>query len=43
MSQLPTLQKLIDAIKSMFSRSTEPACPPPPRWNDLDSVPHSAA
>ncbi len=35
MSQLPTLQKLIDKIKALFARSTEPAYPPPPRWDDL--------
>ena len=36
MSQLPTLQKLIDKIRALFSKkSAEPAYPPPPRWDDL--------
>jgi hypothetical protein len=35
MSQLPTLMKLIDAIKALFSRKGAPAYPPPPRWDAL--------
>lgn len=35
MSQLPTLMKLIDAIRALFSRNAEPDYPPPPRWDDL--------
>jgi hypothetical protein len=35
MSQLPTLMKLIDKIKALFSKSDAPAYPPPPRWDAL--------